>query len=64
MKGNYECNDQSFINKDILQGKNFTATWIDYRKVFDSPLHLWIVERIMLSGVYTTNKFIRKCMKT
>lgn len=51
--------------KIYCEEKDFTAAWIDYRKVFDSLLHFWIVERIMLSGVYpAANKFIRKSMKT
>ena len=55
-KGSYGCKDQLLINKMILEDcsnhkKNLSASWIDYRKAFDSVPHSWIVKALEIYNI-------------
>ena len=67
-KGNasntYGTIDQLIINKMVmdnvkLKQRNISATWIDYKKAFDSVLHDWIIETLKIHKFDPiTTKFI------
>ena len=66
----YGCKDQRLINKAILEEvkskrRNLSTTWIDYRKVFGSVPHTWIVESLELFKIcLTISRFIRENMRS
>ena len=48
-RGSYGCKDQLLVNKMILEDckkkrKTLSVAWIDYKKVFDSVPHTWIIK--------------------
>ena len=55
-RGLYGCKDQLMINKIILENckkrkRNWSCTWIDYKKGFDSVPHEWILRSLELFKV-------------
>ena len=57
--GSYGCKDQLLINKTLLENsrssrKNLCTAWIDYRKVFDSIPHSWLLRVLELYKVSPT----------
>ena len=50
-KGSYECKDQLLINRMIIANchkkkRSLSTAWIDYRKVFNSVPHSWILKSL------------------
>ena len=48
--------EQLLINKNIMQDvrrmrRNLTTIWLDYRKVFDSIPHSWLIKSLKLAKV-------------
>ena len=60
--------DQVIINKMVmdnvrLKQRNISTAWIDYKKVFDSVPHDWIIETLKIHKFDSiTTTFIRKTM--
>ena len=56
MRGSYECKDQLLFNYIILANcisrhKNLSTAWFNYKKVFDSAPHSWILITLQLFKV-------------
>ena len=50
----WECTEQLLINKSIMSGvrnkkRNLTIIWLDYKKVFDSVPHEWLIKSLHLA---------------
>ena len=50
------CTEQLLINKSVLsevwqKKRNLLTAWLDYRKVFDSVPHDWIIKALQLAEV-------------
>ena len=57
-KDYYGCKDQLMINNVILENckkrkKNLSTAWIDYKKVFDSVPHSWILKCFQMYKIHT-----------
>ena len=55
-RGSYGCKDQLMINKTILENckkrkRNLSCAWTDYKKVFTSVPHEWILRSLELFKV-------------
>ncbi|XP_014781021.1 uncharacterized protein LOC106876820 [Octopus bimaculoides] len=53
------CTEQISISNVVLseegkQHRNFVTVWLDYKKVFDSILHSWLLKCLHLAKVPTT----------
>ena len=53
-KGSWGCADQLLMNKMILEQvrnnhRNLLMMWFDYKKVFDSVPHDWIIKALQLA---------------
>ena len=58
-KGSYACKDQLLINKMLLVNsrschRNLSTAWVDYRKVFDSVPHTWILKVLQKYIIFST----------
>ena len=68
-RGSYGCKDQLLINKMILENcarskRNLSSAWIDYKKVFDSVPHSWIIKCLEMFKINpTVVNFISASMK-
>ena len=55
-KGSWGCTDQLLINKAIMEEvkskrRNLVCIWLDYKKVFDSVPHDWLIKALHLAKV-------------
>ena len=55
-KGSRGTNDLFYIDRVVIKevksrNKNLAMTWIDYKKVYDTVPHSWIIECLVLFGV-------------
>lgn len=62
MRGSYECKDQLLVNYIILANgisrpKNLSTAWFDYKKVFDSVPHSWILKTLQLFKDYSVIQY-------
>ena len=67
-RGSYGCKDQLLVNKMILEDrkrkKNLGVAWIDYKKVFDSVPHTWIIKCMEIFNLSPMLiQFIRESME-
>ena len=68
-RGPCGCKDQFLLNKMIIQDcrtrkRNLTASWIDYKRAFDSVPHRWTIKTLDLYKVPPKIiKFVKVTMK-
>ena len=53
------CVDSSIIDKMVIedvnfQKKNFSCSWVEEKKAFDSVSHQWIIRTLEMHGIHSS----------